>query len=47
MGIRGQLYGGLRISNDLNAAYKGKLGKRLLRRMAGRATGRALGRLFR
>lgn len=43
---RGLLYWLARILGDVNAVQKGKVGKRLLRRVAGKGTGRLFGRLF-
>lgn len=40
------LYKMLRISNDINAVSKGKIGRRVARRVYGRATGRLARRLF-
>lgn len=45
--LRGFLYWLARSLGDINAAQKGKVGRRIARRLAGRATGRALWRLFR
>ena len=44
---RGLLYLIARLLGDVNAVQKGRVGKRLGRRIAGKATGRGLGRLFR
>jgi len=44
---RGLLYKLARIMGDVNAAQKGKIGRRVARRAVGRLTGRGLGRLFR
>ncbi|WP_419918825.1 hypothetical protein [Candidatus Poriferisocius sp.] len=44
---RGFLYQLARLLGDINAAKKGKMGKRVARRLVGRATGRGIGRLFR
>ena len=44
---RGMLYFMAKILGDLEAAKKGKVGKRVARRVAGKATGKGLGRLFR
>lgn len=41
------LYALLRLSNDLNAISRGKVGRRVGRRIVGRVTGRAMGRMFR
>lgn len=46
MGLRSSLYKVARIMGDVNAVKKGKLGKRVARRVAGKGTGKALGRLF-
>jgi len=46
MGIRRTLYKLLRISNDINAIRRGKIGKRIGRRVVGKATGRGIRRLF-
>jgi len=43
---RGLLYKVARLLGDANAVQKGKVGKRVLRRVAGKSTGRFLGRLF-
>ena len=43
---RGFLYGLARLLGDVNAVQKGRVGKRVVRRLAGKATGRALRRLF-
>ncbi|MCK4600396.1 hypothetical protein KAU37_11360 [Candidatus Bipolaricaulota bacterium] len=43
---RGVLYLVARLLGDVNAVQKGKVGKRVLRRVAGKGTGRALRRLF-
>jgi hypothetical protein len=42
MSLKSFLYKALKISNDINAAKKGKLGKRIARRAVGKATGRAM-----
>ena len=44
---RGFLYALARLLGDLNAVKKGRVGKRVARRIAGKATGRGLGGLFR
>lgn len=44
---RGVLYRIARLLGDVNAARRGRVGRRIGRRLAGRATGRGLGRLFR
>ena len=46
MGLRSALYKAARIMGDVNVAKKGKVGKRVARRVAGKSTGRALGKLF-
>ncbi|SDJ19604.1 hypothetical protein [Natribacillus halophilus] len=43
---RGFLYQLARILGDVNAVNKGKVGKRIGRRVAGKATGRGLRKLF-
>ncbi|MEI3596735.1 MULTISPECIES: hypothetical protein [unclassified Oceanobacillus] len=40
------IYKLLRISNDMNAIRRGKIGKRLGRRLLGKITGKGIGRLF-
>lgn len=47
MSFKSFLYSALKISNDINAVQKGKIGKRIGRRLAGKATGRLFGKLFR
>ncbi|MBM7598016.1 hypothetical protein JOC34_000373 [Virgibacillus halotolerans] len=44
--MKNKLYRMLRISNDINALRKGKMFKRIMRRLAGKATGKGIGRLF-
>lgn len=44
--IRSLLYGRAKILGDVNAVKKGKVGKRVTRRIAGKETGRLLGKLF-
>jgi len=44
--MRSLLYLIARILGDIEAARKGRLGKRIARRAAGRVTGRLLRRLF-
>ena len=46
MGLRSSLYKVARIMGDINAVKKGKVGKRVTRRVAGKTTGKALGKLF-
>jgi hypothetical protein len=41
------IYALLRLSNDLNAIKRGKVGRRVGRRIVGKLTGRAMGRVFR
>lgn len=43
---RGFLYWLARLLGDINAARRGREGRRIARRAAGKATGRALGKLF-
>ena len=40
------LYKALKISNDVNAVSKGKVGKRIGRRVYGKATGKLARKLF-
>jgi hypothetical protein len=42
-----QVYRALRITNDVNAVRRGRVGRRIARRAAGRITGRVLARIFR
>jgi len=44
--MRKLLYALLRISNDINAINKDKVGKRIGRRAAGKVSGRTIRRLF-
>jgi hypothetical protein len=44
---RSLLYTLARLLGDVNAVKKGKVGKRVGRRLVGKATGRGLRRLFR
>ena len=44
---RGFLYWLARLLGDVNAAKKGKIGKRIARRAVGKATGRSMRKLFR
>jgi len=44
---RGWLYQIAKLLGDVQAVQKGKVGKRILRRLAGKLTGRGLGKLFR
>jgi len=43
---RGLLYWLARMLGDVNAVQKGKVGRRVARRLTGKATGRALRKLF-
>jgi hypothetical protein len=43
---RGCLYLLARLLGDYQAVRKGRVGKRITRRVAGKATGRTLGKLF-
>lgn len=43
---RGFLYWLARLLGDVNAVQKGKVGKRVVRRVAGKATGRTLRKLM-
>lgn len=45
--MKRMIYKLLRISNDMNAIRRGKVGKRIGRRVAGKVTGKAIRRLFR
>jgi len=44
---RNSLYKTARILGDVQAISEGKVGKRIIRRLAGRTTGRLLGKIFR
>lgn len=44
--MRSLLYQLARLLGDVNAAQKGRVGRRIGRRAAGKATGRGLGKLF-
>lgn len=44
--MKGLIYQLLRLSNDLNAVQKGRVGRRVQRRIYGRVTGRAARKLF-
>lgn len=46
MGLKSWIYKLLRISNDINAVKKGKVGKRIGRRVTGRAAGKGIRKLF-
>ena len=45
MSFRSFLYALARFLGDVNAVRRGKVGQRIMRRVAGKATGRLLGRL--
>lgn len=47
MTFRGWLYTWAKLLGDANAVKRGKVGRRVERRIAGKATGRLLGRWFR
>jgi len=40
------IYQLLKITNDINAIAKGRVGRRIGRRVAGKATGKAMRKLF-
>lgn len=44
--MKNLIYKLLRISNDVNAVRRGKVGKRIGRRIAGRMAGKGIRRLF-
>lgn len=46
MSFRGFLYTLAKLLGDLNAVKRGKVGKRIGRRVVGKAAGRGIGRLF-
>lgn len=46
MGLKRTIYRLLRLSNDINAVRRGRIGRRIGRRVYGRATGRLMRRLF-
>ncbi len=46
MGLRGLLYTIARLMGDVNAVKKGKVGRRVSRRVAGKSTGKAMRKLF-
>jgi len=46
MRIKSKIYKALRISNDINAIRKGKIGKRIGRRIGGRITGKGMRKFF-
>lgn len=45
--MKRMLYKLLRISNDINAVKKGKIGKRIGRRASGKVSGKLIRKLFR
>ena len=45
-GFRGLLYTLAKLMGDYNAVKKGKVGKRVGRRLAGRVTGKSMQKLF-
>ena len=45
--MRSTLYKVARIMGDINAVQKGKIGKRIARRLVGKYSGRGMGKLFR
>ena len=47
MSWKSALYAFLCLSNDINAIKKGKVGRRIGRRIYGKGTGRAARRIFR
>ena len=46
MSLKSKIYKILRIWNDIDAIRKGKIGKRIGRRVVGKVTGRGIGKLF-
>ena len=46
MGFRGLLYTIARLMGDVNAVKKGKVSRRVGRRVAGKTTGKAMRKLF-
>lgn len=46
MKLKSALYKGLKVSNDVNAIKKGKVGRRIGRRAAGKATGGLFKKIF-
>ena len=46
MSLRSAIYRALRISNDLRAVRRGRVGRRIARRVYGKATGRLARKLF-
>ena len=47
MGLKSLIYQLLKVSNDINAINKGKVGRRVGRRAAGKLSGKAMRGLFR
>lgn len=47
MGIKSWIYRALKISNDINAIQKGRVGRRIGRRIYGKLAGRLARRIFR
>lgn len=45
-GLKSWIYTGLKVSNDVNAARRGKVGRRIARRAYGRVSGRLARRIF-
>jgi len=45
--VKRLIYQLLKLSNDVNAVRRGKVGRRIARRAYGKATGRLAGKLFR
>lgn len=46
MNVKSFLYDALKYSNDINAIRRGKVGRRIGRRLYGKATGRLARKLF-
>lgn len=46
MGLKSFLYKALKVSNDINAVKKGKVGRRVGRRVYGKATGKLARKIF-
>ncbi|MCL7746278.1 MULTISPECIES: hypothetical protein [Halalkalibacter] len=46
MSLKSSIYKMLRIWNDIDAVRKGKVGKRIGRRVVGRTSGKAIRKLF-
>lgn len=46
MSIRRALYTLLKLSNDARAVRRGRVGRRVGRRLAGKGTGRLMGKVF-